>query len=80
MCLRLTLPTFALNFDVFDNETRADCRALTCMQLLDPLCTFVQHSVNGSRYCECTTNDGANADKEAREALASCFTIDDLHG
>lgn len=50
------------------------------MQLLDPLCTFVQHSVNRCRYCERTANDSANADKEAREALASCFTVNNLHG
>jgi hypothetical protein len=58
------------------------CRSqgLSCVQLLDSLCTFVQHSVNGSRYRECTANDSANANKEARKALASRLTVDDLHG
>jgi hypothetical protein len=55
-------------------------QGLSCVQLLDPLCTLVQHSVNGSRYCERTANDSANANKEARETLASRFTVDDLHG
>lgn len=49
------------------------CRlqGLSCVQLFDSLSTFIQHSVNGGRYCERTTDDSANANKEARKALAS---------
>jgi hypothetical protein len=73
------LPTFALNLKYWTIEL---CRlqGLSCVQLFDSLSTFIQHSVNGSRYRERTTNDSANANKEAGEALASRFTVDDLHG
>ena len=50
------------------------------MNLLHPLATFVQRSVDRSGYCQRTTNDSAHTDQETRKALAPGFAIYDLHG
>jgi len=50
------------------------------MQLFDTLYTFIQRSVNGSRYSERATDNSANTNEETGKALASSFTVDDFHG
>lgn len=55
-------------------------RSLSLMQLLDTLYTFIQRSVNGSRYSERATDNSANTNEETGKALASSFTVDDFHG
>jgi len=52
---------------------------LTLMHLLHSLSTLVQRSVDGSGYSQGSTDDGADADQKAGEALAACFSVNDLH-
>lgn len=52
---------------------------LVRVDLLDLVDAFVERTVNRSSDCECTTDDSAQANKEAREGLVAHFAVDDLH-
>ena len=50
------------------------------MHLLNPRVAFVDDSVQRSSHRQSSSNNGADADEEAGEALCALFAIDDLHG
>ena len=52
---------------------------LAVVQLPYPLYTLIQGSVNSCSNSQRASNDSADADKEAREALGAGFSVDDFH-
>ena len=60
-------------------QLKPTTKGLTLVQLLQLGRPLVQRTINSSGDSESAANDGAHADKEARERLGAGFTVDNLH-